>query len=202
MKTIPTSLDKTPSTPCRNPGSISNTPDRPASLSARRVDTTPGVRPAVTDGDWHQAQTLLRDYAVWIGAVIGADLATEQPEFGRELIDLANVYRPPGGTLLVAHDGCGICGMVALRIHGHGSAELKRLYVRPAARGAGWADRLLAEAIRRASRLGASRIWLETLPGPMDPAITLYRRHGFDTARRRPTVALDGLIVMERGLHA
>lgn len=181
-------------------GPTSGPAESSARLIASWVCAQPTVRAATTEGDWRQAQELLHDYAAWVDASIGADLAREQPDFVGELTDLANAYRFPGGAFLVADDGFAICGVVAIRRHDD-SAELKRLYVRPAARGAGWADQLVAQAIGTATMLGASRIWLETLPGLMDPAIALYRRHGFDTVEDQPTIGVDGVIVMERDLR-
>lgn len=170
---------------------------------ARWASARPGVRPATAESDWRQAQELLHDYAAWIQACTGADVAAAQEGFARELTDLRAEYhgmqpgsQAPRGEFLVADDGFGICGVVGLRHHPDGSAELKRLYVRPAARGARWADHLVAEALGLARLSGATRMWLETLPGVMDAAIGLYRRHGFETIDAPPTVGVDGVIVM------
>ncbi len=44
-------------------------------------------------------------------------------------------------------------------------------------------------------------MWLKTIRGPMDPAIAVYRRHGFlEVADRRPTLDVNGVVVMERAL--
>lgn len=60
-----------------------------------------------------------------------------------------------------------------------GTAEIKRMYVRPAARGAGLGRRLLDEIEQHAVRLGAKRVVLET--GLAQPeAIALYRRAGYE----------------------
>ena len=59
-----------------------------------------------------------------------------------------------------------------------GDAELKRMYVAPAARGRGFARLLLAELERTASVAGARRMVLET--GTRQPeAIALYRSSGY-----------------------
>jgi GNAT superfamily N-acetyltransferase len=53
------------------------------------------------------------------------------------------------------------------------------MYVRPAARGLGAGASLLQAAIDTAGELGFERLLLETMPGPMDVALGLYRRAGF-----------------------
>lgn len=68
------------------------------------------------------------------------------------------------------------CGGV--KIVGDEYAEVKRMFVRPGARGSGLAKLLLDRLQRVASAAGAKKIRLET--GIFQPeAIGLYERHGF-----------------------
>jgi len=68
-----------------------------------------------------------------------------------------------GGVVLVARDDGGRqLGCVALRRRDDSTLEIKRMYVRPEARGTGLADRLLAEVEGSARALGAERVKLET----------------------------------------
>jgi GNAT superfamily N-acetyltransferase len=60
-----------------------------------------------------------------------------------------------------------------------GTAELRRVWVAPEARGFGLASALLRAGIDVASGLGADMIVLETVRGPMDTAIGMYTRAGF-----------------------
>jgi putative acetyltransferase len=79
------------------------------------------------------------------------------------------VARGAGGEAV----GCG-----ALRVLDDETVELKRMYVRPAARGRGVGRALLGALEREAARLGATRVRLET--GPLQPdAIGLYEAAGY-----------------------
>ena len=83
-------------------------------------------------------------------------------------------------VFLVARDASGEpVGCAGLVSRAPGIAEIKRMYVRPAARGAGLGRRLLAEIEQHAVRLGVRRVVLET--GLAQPeAIGLYRRAGYE----------------------
>ena len=85
---------------------------------------------------------------------------------------------PPAGLLLVAtlHGepvGCG-----AVKLHGTGPAEIKRMWVSPAARGLGLGRRMLASLEARAVAAGASAFRLETNHA-LAEAISLYRSAGY-----------------------
>jgi GNAT superfamily N-acetyltransferase len=70
------------------------------------------------------------------------------------------------------------CG--AVRMLDSGTAEVKRMYVAPSARGRGLGRRMLEALEAEARRLGAGRLVLET--GPRQPeALALYESAGFST---------------------
>lgn len=87
-------------------------------------------------------------------------------------------FTPPAGLFVVAEVGgtrvaCG--GYRRLR---PGVAELKRMYVRPDARGTGIARRLLAHLEACARTAGYAQLWLET--GIVQPeAMRLYESSGY-----------------------
>ena len=70
-------------------------------------------------------------------------------------------------------------GCVGVRPVDATTAEMKRLYVRPQARGSGLGRKLAEKAIAAAREKGYKRIVLDTMAGKMDRAIALYRSLGF-----------------------
>ncbi|MEV0994439.1 bifunctional helix-turn-helix transcriptional regulator/GNAT family N-acetyltransferase [Nonomuraea sp. NPDC050202] len=87
--------------------------------------------------------------------------------------------RPPAGMLLVATMRAEPVGCVALKLHpGSATAELKRMWVAPSARGLGLGRRLLAEAESRAAAHGVRTLRLETNRA-LTEAIALYRSAGY-----------------------
>ncbi len=119
------------------------------------------------------AAELFREYAASLG------FSLDFQNFDQEVAGLPGQYASPRGRLLLAMRGRLPVGCVALHPLSDEVCEMKRLYVRPAARGLR-IGRLLVEHIVAAARtIGYSRIRLDTVRGMMDAAIALYRRMGF-----------------------
>jgi putative acetyltransferase len=99
------------------------------------------------------------------------------PADGVYALDIAALLAP-NVLFAVARDGAGLavaCGAMVLRPD---HAELKRMFVRPSARGQGVARALLAFLERAAVARGARRLMLEA--GPMQPeALALYSAFGY-----------------------
>jgi len=115
-------------------------------------------------------------------AELDAFQATLYPPEDRYSLDLTAV---DAGDLwlAVARDAGGRaigCAAIVLR---DDHAELKRMYVRPTARGLGIATRLLRELERTALALGQPELRLETGTGQPE-AIALYLREGFERCGR------------------
>jgi ribosomal protein S18 acetylase RimI-like enzyme len=120
------------------------------------------IRPA-RPGDLKAVQALLREYA----ASLPVDLSFQ--DFESELADPLGVYE----LVLLAEGGC-----VALRRLDESICEMKRLYVRPSARGTGLGRQLAEAVISAAQTRGYRRMLLDTLP-TMEAAQRLYRSLGF-----------------------
>jgi ribosomal protein S18 acetylase RimI-like enzyme len=100
--------------------------------------------------------------------------------FEEELAALPGYY----DVLLVARAGGGaLVGSVAIKRLPDGSGELKRLYVRPPARGIGLGQTLAAAAVQRARDRGYALLRLDTLP-TMAAAQGIYASLGFQPAER------------------
>jgi putative acetyltransferase len=129
---------------------------------------------ATTPDHFAQGGALFREYA----GSLGIDLCFQS--FEQELATLPTMYGPPGGWLFLAEDDetNDVLGCIGLRALSGGVAEMKRLYVRPAARGRGL-GRMLATAVLDVAReVGYRCVRLDTLPS-MAEAQELYRCLGF-----------------------
>lgn len=147
----------------------------------------------LSDDDWRRARALVEEYV----ASLGIDLSFQ--DVARELETLPAAYGPPEGAFLLAEEDGAWVGCVGVRRSSEGIAEMKRLYIVPAARRRG-AGRLLALGAMDAAReLGYARLRLDTLPS-MAAAQALYLSLGF-----RPTAAyrhnpVPGASFLEREL--
>lgn len=99
-------------------------------------------------------------------------------ETERVIAALPSPYVAPGGGIWVAYEGEMALGSAALQPQGEGIGELKRMFVRPEARGRGVARALAHHAIAEARRLGYARMRLGTLT-TMHAAQQLYLSLGF-----------------------
>ena len=91
--------------------------------------------------------------------------------------DLA-AFRPPEGCFLIADCDGEPVGCVGLAGDGGTLAEVKRLWIAPAARGLGLATRLMNAVEARAHALGITRLRLDTNRA-LTNAIAMYRAKGW-----------------------
>lgn len=95
-----------------------------------------------------------------------------------ETVLAAADFDAPNGAFFVAYADDVPVATGAWRVHGESDAEMKRLYVRPRARGLGLARRMVGVLEESARRLGRTRMVLET--GIEQPeAIALYTSLGY-----------------------
>nr|WP_031370274.1 GNAT family N-acetyltransferase [Lysobacter sp. ESA13C] len=133
---------------------------------------TTDIRAARWPQDLPVVRSLFHEYAESLGIDLGFQ------GFENEVAALPGKYAPPGGRLLIAWRGEEALGCIGLRALSAGSGEMKRLYVRPQARGERLGRRLAEGICAEARDAGYSRICLDTLPS-MAPAQKLYESLGF-----------------------
>ena len=150
--------------------------------------------PATTADDLDTIRILFREYA----DALGVDLGYQG--FDEEVRDLPGKYAPPQGTLLLARNGDEVVGCVGVRPLDNRTAEMKRLYVRPAGRGSGPGRTLAEAAIDFAARNGYERMRLDTLP-QMERAQQLYKTLGFVTIEPYRFSAVPGTVFLELTLE-
>jgi DNA-binding MarR family transcriptional regulator/GNAT superfamily N-acetyltransferase len=91
---------------------------------------------------------------------------------------LPHEVRPPAGQFFVAYLRGEAIGCGAVKHHAGAPAEIKRMWIAPAARGIGLGRRLLAELERCASAGGARVARIET-SATLTEALALYRSTGW-----------------------
>jgi putative acetyltransferase len=117
----------------------------------------------------------------------------------RECSGLQDVYRPPG-VFLIAELGSRPVGCAGLAVlPGGRSAEVKRLYVRPAHRGNGIARTMMSHAHDHAARHGMTRLILDVLPA-RTAVIRFYGRLGYTETGPFETESPVPMTYMERAV--
>jgi DNA-binding MarR family transcriptional regulator/N-acetylglutamate synthase-like GNAT family acetyltransferase len=144
-----------------------------AMAEVERLVTAALVAVEAVDPEDPDAQRCLLRYAAELASRFetGFDVARSRP------VDPAGM-RPPVGTFLLARVHGDAVGCVALRLQPGPEAEVKRMWVDPAARGMGVARRLLEATEAAARAAGAPALRLDTNRTLVE-AIALYRSAGF-----------------------
>ena len=144
-------------------------------------------------GYLEEVKGLIAEYA----QRLGRDLSFQDIE--GELKDPSWKYTPPQGELLVAVESGKVMGMVAYHRHSEIRCEMKRLYVRPEARGLRLGETLVREIIAHAQAAGYSEMVLDTIT-PLKAAIALYKKAGFEECEPYYNNPMDDVIYMKKHL--
>jgi ribosomal protein S18 acetylase RimI-like enzyme len=170
------------------------------------------IRPA-GPGDWDTVRVLFREYL----SELDFDLDFQHVE--EELAALPGPYAAPHGAILLANmgeaDGSGTpqrpahapgesVGVVAVKPlpdtdDGHSVCEMKRLFVRPSARGRGIGHDLACAIIDVAQKMGYDRMRLDTVAS-MHAARAVYQSLGFEERSAYYNNPLTDVVYYERAL--
>jgi GNAT superfamily N-acetyltransferase len=135
---------------------------------------------------------------------LDAELHSLYPEEGavHDRLDEAEVTPGRGVLLAAVEDTTGhLLGCGAVRLREPGVVEIKRMYVRPHARGRGVGKALLDALEAEAEALFADRVVLETGARQLE-AVELYRRAGYVEIERFGEYTDSPLsLCMSRTLH-
>jgi len=148
------------------------------------------IKQAATDTEIEAVRRLFREYEAFLDVDLGFQ------NFDAEFAGLPGKYARPDGDLLIGLAGNRILGCVAVRRLDEGVCEMKRLYVRPEARGTGLGRRLAQQIIEIARELGYSMMRLDTLDR-LTKAMSLYETLGFRRTAPYYENPLQGVVYWE-----
>ncbi len=131
------------------------------------------IRRAVTREDFAAAAGLVQEYIDWL------PFELDIQDFEPELAHIVAHYSAPGGAVFLAFGERAVLGVVGVRSLGKGVAEMKRMYVKEAARGTGLGRCLAEQAIEFAREQGYVAIRLDSDLESMPVANRLYDKLGF-----------------------
>lgn len=130
---------------------------------------------------------MTRDYFHWmngeiqraIGLTIGEITGMDQDVYLTGMLETLCATRPPESVFHLAECDGEAAGMGGLRRLEDGSAEIVRIYTRPAFRGRGIGSLLVGSLVEEARQLGYGTVRLDTGPF-MTSAHRIYRAAGFE----------------------
>jgi len=115
---------------------------------------------------------------IWREFVLSPSVSLDYQGYEAEFANIPGKYAPPEGRLLLATRDGNIAGCVSLRKVNDAICEMKRLYVRPSARGLGLGRQLAEYLIAEAKKAGYEEMRLDVLE-EFRAARKLYAELGF-----------------------
>jgi putative acetyltransferase len=150
-----------------------------------------------TAAHFEAARQLFKEYIEFLYGLPNMHVHIDKQDFREELAELEKgKYTPPGGAILLALQEQEFLGLVALRKLTDEICEMKRLYVRPAGRGAAVGFQLALQIIEEAKKIGYQKMRLDT-HAAMVKAHQLYYSLGFYTIPRYNDNIVPGALFME-----
>jgi ribosomal protein S18 acetylase RimI-like enzyme len=125
-----------------------------------------------TEQHYNVDAALFKEYAYQLNIDLGFQ------RFEEELQELKEMYNPKNGGIILCKNKGEYIACVAIRKTDTQTAELKRMFVKPAYQRQGIGKILLGKAVEMAKSCGYTCIRLDTL-NYMAPAINLYKQNGF-----------------------
>jgi len=122
--------------------------------------------------DTQTLETLIHEYVSWL------DMDLTSRGFYAEMAHIETVFSPPGGLFLIARCDGVAAGCVGLKRLPSHTAEIKRLYVKPAFRGQQLGRQLLNALFEKAAEHAIERLILDAVPQTVK-AQRLYEEMGF-----------------------
>lgn len=130
------------------------------------------IKPAHFPEDLESVVNIFREY------VSSPSVSLDFQDYELEFASLPGKYSAPEGRLLLAWKEGAVVGCAALRKVDLNVCEMKRVYLRPVARGEGLGRRLIVGILAQARIAGYSRICLDVLP-EFVAAQAIYESLGF-----------------------
>ncbi len=138
------------------------------------------IREAVLPRDLQAIRSLWTDYLSWGNAELEARHGFRLPVTEAIERDIANIakFQPPSGHIYLAFVENEAVGIACMQQIGPTTAEVKRMYVRPASRREGLGRSMLEQMLEAAKSTGYRSIRLDS-PDFMTAAHAFYRSSGF-----------------------
>ena len=149
-----------------------------------------------SEQDYEAVEGLMQEYVDWLPFDV-----SDFQDVEREMSELSLEYGPPDGFAVLAALGDELAGVAGVRRFTPGVAELKRMWVRPTARGRGVGRWLADRAISEARSRGYRSVRLDTVTDVMAEANSLYESLGFEDITPYRENPLPSARFMELGLE-